>query len=351
LLNTIPPASASRAHASAALRTKLQVTAPAARPYTTARVRPLDARRGATSEPAVPALAETRLTIHCETSSAASTRGNDASCLHEHELHLIGAAPARLRVGNGIDEETHRFAPGTVVLLGPRLPHSLAFEHRPMHGAGNAGSLVLRFGDEPLRRGMELFPELRDAAPLLARARQGVQFVGLNEGIVSRLRRIEMLQGLARFAEFTVLLNELSQWSEYRLLADAAFTDDSLGEPGAATRIHKALDHIRDNYAEELSLAEVGAVVGMRENAFSRSFRRATGQTFTDFVIGLRVARACRLLASTRQQVSSICYEVGFNNISNFNRHFRRIKGMTPGEFRAGTQETQRPGAFATPAP
>jgi len=165
-----------------------------------------------------------------------------------------------------------------------------------------------------------------------------VHFVGLGEGIVSRLRRIEMLQGLARFAEFTVLLNELSQWSEYRLLADAAFTDDSLGEHGAALRIHKALDHIRDNYAEGLSLAEVGAIVGMRENAFSRSFRRATGQTFTDFVIGLRVARACRLLASTRQHVSSICYEVGFNNISNFNRHFRRIKGMTPGEFRAAAR-------------
>ena len=114
MLNTIPPASASRAHASAALRTKLQVTAPAARPYTTARVRPLDARRGTASEPAEPALAQTRLTIHCETSSAASTRGNDAtSCLHEHELHLIGDAPARLRVGSGIDEETHRFAPGT----------------------------------------------------------------------------------------------------------------------------------------------------------------------------------------------------------------------------------------------
>jgi AraC-like DNA-binding protein len=72
----------------------------------------------------------------------------------------------------------------------------------------------------------------------------------------------------------------------------------------------------------------------MRENAFSRSFRRATGQTFTEFVNGLRVARACRLLALTRQQVSSIRDEVGFNSISNFNRHFRRIKGMTPGEFR-----------------
>ncbi|SFP88879.1 AraC-type DNA-binding protein [Variovorax sp. PDC80] len=336
MLNTIPPASASRAHTPSAPRPKLPLPAVAPRPRGGARARALDARRNAAA--AAPEPADTRVTLHCESSPTSSARGQETNCLHEHELHLIGAAPARLRVGQGLDEETHRFAPGSLVLLGPRLPHSLAFEHHPLHGGGNAGGLVLRFGDEPLRRGMELFPELRDAAPLLARARQGVHFVGLGEGIVSRLRRIEMLQGLARFAEFTVLLNELSQWSEYRLLADAAFTDDSLGEHGAALRIHKALDHIRDNYAEGLSLAEVGAIVGMRENAFSRSFRRATGQTFTDFVIGLRVARACRLLASTRQHVSSICYEVGFNNISNFNRHFRRIKGMTPGEFRAAAR-------------
>jgi len=80
-------------------------------------------------------------------------------------------------------------------------------------------------------------------------------------------------------------------------------------------------------------------VVGMREHTFSRCFRRATGQTFTDVVIGLRVDKACRLLLSTRQHVSSICYEVGFNNISNFNRHFRRLKGMAPGEFRAIARE------------
>ncbi|NVM89888.1 AraC-like DNA-binding protein [Variovorax sp. SG517] len=298
--------------------------------------------------PAAPAQArgeasELSATVRCEAAAAPSAQAGAARCLHDHELHLIGAVPARLRIGIGADEETHSFAPGTVVLLGPRLPRSLAFEHRALPGgSGSGGSggigsggLVLRFSDEPLKRGMALFPELADAGPLLARARLGVQFVGLEAGTLARLRRIETLQGLARFSEFTALLNELAQWGDYRVLSGVALAGEGLGEDMQALRIHKALDHIRENYAEALSLAEVGALVGMRENAFSRSFRRATGQTFTDFVIGLRVAKACRLLASTRQHVSSICYEVGFNNISNFNRHFRRIEGMTPGEFRA----------------
>lgn len=286
---------------------------------------PTPARAGETSDISA--------TVRCEPATAPAAHASTTQCLHDHELHLIGTTPARLRIGSGADEETHSFAPGTVVLLGPRLPRSLAFEHRMQ--LGSDGGLVLRFSDEPLRRGMALFPELADAGPLLARARLGVQFVGLEAGTLARLRRIEALRGLARFAEFAALLDELAQWSDYRVLSGVALAGEGLGDDARALRMHKAIDHIRDNYAEDLSLAEVGAIVGMRENAFSRSFRRSTGQTFTDFVIGLRVARACRLLASTRQHVSSICYEVGFNNVSNFNRHFRRIEGMTPGEFRA----------------
>jgi len=330
LLNTMPLASMpiSRLHAKAALRT----------PRGPHGIDPTARRGGPMPAATVQADAlDSSATVHCEAAAAFSARRHDpASCLHDHELHLIGAMPARLRLGSGADEETYSFAPGTVVLLGPRLPRSLAFEHRAPPIIGTPDGLVLRFSDEPLRRGMALFPELGDVGPLLARARQGVQFVGLGMDTRARLRRIETLNGLARFAEFTALLNELAQWTDYHLLAGVVLVDETFDESGRALRIHKALDHIRDNYADELSLAEVGAIVGMRENAFSRCFRRTTGQTFTDFVIGLRVAKACRLLASTRQQVSSICYEVGFNNISNFNRHFRRIKGMTPGEFRAG---------------
>ena len=276
-------------------------------------------------------MSDANATVLCEEPSRFAGRGfGSGSCLHDHELHLIGSAPACLRVGSGASEETHTLAPGAVLLLGPLLPRTL----RPAYRAAPDDGLVLRFSDEPLRRGAVIFPELSDVGPLLSRARQGVHFVGLGAETLSRLRRLSTLHGLARFSAFTAVLNELAQWTDYRLLARTLVHADAAG-PGRAMHVQKALDHIRDNYAQPLSLSEVSALVGTSRTALSRSFRRATGKTFTDFIIGLRLAKACRLLTSTRQHVSSICYEVGFNNISNFNRHFRRLEGMTPGEFRA----------------
>jgi AraC-like DNA-binding protein len=74
--------------------------------------------------------------------------------------------------------------------------------------------------------------------------------------------------------------------------------------------------------------------LAMSESQFSRFFRKTTGNTFTDFVNRVRVNRACQLLMGSEQQITHICYEVGFNNVANFNRRFLEIKGMTPSEFR-----------------
>ena len=78
----------------------------------------------------------------------------------------------------------------------------------------------------------------------------------------------------------------------------------------------------------------MAAELGMSESRFSRFFRRATGNTFTDFVNRVRINRACQLLMETDRPVTHICYEVGFNNVANFNRRFLEIKGMMPSEFR-----------------
>ena len=80
--------------------------------------------------------------------------------------------------------------------------------------------------------------------------------------------------------------------------------------------------------------AQVAAELGMSESRFSRFFRRSTGNTFTDFVNRVRINRACQLLMESQRAVGHICYEVGFNNLANFNRRFLEIKGMTPTEFR-----------------
>lgn len=217
-------------------------------------------------------MSDANATVLCEEPSRFARRGfGSGSCLHDHELHLIGSAPACLRFGSGASEETHTLAPGAVLLLGPLLPRTL----RPAYRAAPDDGLVLRFSDEPLRRGAVIFPELSDVGPLLSRARQGVHFVGLGAETLSRLRRLSTLHGLARFSAFTAVLNELAQWTDHRLLARTLVHADAAG-PGRAMHVQKALDHIRDNYAQPLSLSEVSALVGTSGTALSRSFRRAT---------------------------------------------------------------------------
>jgi AraC-like DNA-binding protein len=86
--------------------------------------------------------------------------------------------------------------------------------------------------------------------------------------------------------------------------------------------------------ASQIFAAEHAEKLGMSESKFSRFFRKATGNTFTDFVNRVRISRACQLLMDTDQQITHICYEVGFNNVANFNRRFLQIKGIKPSEFR-----------------
>jgi AraC-like DNA-binding protein len=99
------------------------------------------------------------------------------------------------------------------------------------------------------------------------------------------------------------------------------------------------MDYITEQYTQDITLAEVAKRMNMTESRFSRYFRRVTGNTFTDFVNRLRVNRACQLLMDTDQYISTICYDVGFNNVANFNRRFLELKGTTPRDYRRQGQE------------
>ena len=97
---------------------------------------------------------------------------------------------------------------------------------------------------------------------------------------------------------------------------------------------HEVVNRITDQLAEPHSASAWAAELGMSESRFSRFFRKATGNTFTDFVNRVRISRACQLLMDTDQQITHICYEVGFNSVANFNRRFLEIKGIKPSDFR-----------------
>jgi transcriptional regulator GlxA family with amidase domain len=107
-----------------------------------------------------------------------------------------------------------------------------------------------------------------------------------------------------------------------------------VGNDAQLDQINAIVSRITENLAEPLSASELAQGLGMSESAFSRFFRRATGNTFTDFVNHVRINRACQLLMESDLLITNIGFDVGFNNIANFNRRFLDIKGMTPSEYR-----------------
>jgi AraC-like DNA-binding protein len=245
----------------------------------------------------------------------------------EYELHLITSTSGKAFVGDWIGP----FQPGHLVLCGPRLPHNWISFDIPEGGVAER-DLVIQFRHEPIEQAAASVPELAEAMPLLERARHGIEFFGMSERGREHWLSVKQARGLARFAAFCDFLADLTRCTDYRLLSNVQMQgeDDDAG----LEQINAIVDRITGDLAEPLLASAAAAELGMSESRFSRFFRRATGNTFTDFVNLVRVNRACQLLMETDRQVTRICYEVGYNNVANFNRRFREIKGMTPSEFR-----------------
>lgn len=245
----------------------------------------------------------------------------------EYELHLICASSGKVFVGDYIGQ----FAPGHLVLTGPRVPHNWVTIDSPEEGI-KVRDMVIQFTHRPLELLAAEISEMRTILPLLNRAVHGIEFFNLSEQAKERFIRIRDSSGLPRFIEFLALLGELAQSGDYQLLSTIPM--QSSDDDAALARISSAINFIVKNFSSQFSIKDLADELDMSERTFARMFRGATGNSFTDFVNRLRVNKACQLLMETERYVTNICYDAGFNNVANFNRRFLELKGMTPKEFR-----------------
>jgi len=245
-----------------------------------------------------------------------------------YELHFIIKSSGKLFVGDYIGD----FSPGNLVLTGPRLPHNWVSTSIPEEGIP-VRDMAIQFGHAPLESAAKHIPELREIMPLLERAKYGIEFFNISEQAERDFYRIRDTKDVSRFAHFLTLLGVLARSTSYRLLSSAqmqSFDDDT-----SLAQINTVFTYITDNYSDPISADMLSAKLGMSPTKFSRFFRKATGNSFTDFVNHIRINKACQLLMNTDKYVTNICYDVGFNNVANFNRRFLEIKGITPKEFRS----------------
>ena len=247
----------------------------------------------------------------------------------EYELHLIMASSGKVFVGDYIGN----FYPETLFLTGPNLPHNWISqvgedEVVPLR------DMLVNFTDEMLENASTVFTELKALTPMLERAQYGIEFrcAKTVRRAVDLMQAIADATGTTRLGHFLILLQLLADCDDYQLLSGV--TAGHLADEQTIDRTNRAVDYIFTHYARELTLEEVAAYMGMKPTYFSRVFKQATGRCFIEFVNRLRISKSCELLTDGEKAVTDVCFESGFNNISNFNRRFQQLKGMTPSHYR-----------------
>ena len=252
----------------------------------------------------------------------------------EYEVHLITVGTGRYIVGDRIDT----FSAGQLVLVGSNLPHHWISDLEPGETIPDR-DVVFQFHPQWINRCREVLPELSDVEPLLNKSARALEFTGRTASEGAReLELIGTTTGAERLQHIFGLLGILARApaSEHQTLAKAWLPP--LDDQYAADIIDRAFGYILDNLVSEVRLSVAADLIGMSESAFSKYFKRVTGQTFSDTVRKLRLAQAGKLLKETNLLVSSIYQRVGYTNLSNFNRQFRAEHGVTPREFRSRTR-------------
>jgi AraC-like DNA-binding protein len=247
----------------------------------------------------------------------------------EYELHLVTATAGRSHVGDYIGS----FGINDMVLVGPNLPHNWISDVPPDEIVSER-CLVLQFTAGFIDSCLALFPELRFLRAVLTDAYRGVRFpVSLAEQVRPLLTAMLTAQDARRLALFMEIAGLLGHESSREMLASIGFQPDPSAYLSAT--MNTVLRHIGCNFTSDLREADLAALARQSVSAFSRSFRRDTGMVFVQYVNSLRIELACQYLCQAELPVTDICYAVGFNNISNFNRRFLAAKGMPPSRFRA----------------
>lgn len=246
----------------------------------------------------------------------------------EYELHLIRHSRGHYMVG----DHAGRFGPGNLVLVGPNLPHVWFSDLDHADQVIERRDVVVQFRGEWLESLMRLCPELRRVETLIQDSERGVLFTGLEADTAAH--RLEAMGGqdeLVRVSTLIELLGRLTR-SDYHVLASPNYHLRRTGVHSG--QVDAILVYIHRHFNRHISMTAMARWQGMTPSTFSRFFKQATGDTFVAFVRRLRIDQACRLLLDPRYSVADICFMTGYSNLSNFNRHFRRLTGMTPREYR-----------------
>ena len=248
----------------------------------------------------------------------------------EFELLYISKSTGIRFVGDSVAN----FSPGDLVLVGAFLPHLWRndLDYYKEADTGKVKTIVLKFlanfiGEEAFK-----IPEFSGINQLLEQSKYGICFGrGTSKKLHNELIEIVDLSPAAQTIKLLDLLYRLSLATDKTILSS---TDMRQYAKAHSHRLDNVLKYISDNYANTISLNDISEIAYMTPSSFCRFFKKMTNKSFTQFLNEVRIRNASRLLIQEDLPISEICYKVGYNSHTNFNKQFKLIMGSTPKNYR-----------------
>ncbi|MDD2251205.1 MAG: AraC family transcriptional regulator [Candidatus Cloacimonetes bacterium] len=248
----------------------------------------------------------------------------------EYEIIYIVKSSGKRFIGKNIENYTD----GDLVLIGSFVPHMYRSDdvYHQNNKKLRVHAIIIQFAKDFFNHAIRYYPEFQKINHLLEESQYGICFNDKsNDNIRTKMWHALNLKGLNLLIECINILSLMSD-STKRLLNDES-ADNSFDKQYDDPRLIRILSFLHLKYTQPLSLSEIASVAGMNNTAFCRFFRSKTSKSCLQYINELRVNYACGLLLEGKLTMAQICFETGFNNISNFNRQFKKITKYTPSKY------------------
>lgn len=249
----------------------------------------------------------------------------------ECELNFIENAKGAQRiVGDSIEEIDEE---ELVLVTNPHLEHAWK-DYRNV--SKNIHEITIQFHPDLLTDTFLNKNQMISIRQLFRHAERGVAFSRESIAKVRPLLKTLTCENDSFYSliKLLIILHELSIDKGMRELSTGQFAANVMHQHSSDESLGRVMDYLSRHYSEVIRLSEVAEMVNMSESSFCRFFKQHTSKSFIDFLTDIRLGAASRALIDSSLSIAEIGYDCGFNNLSNFNRIFKKKKGVTPSEFR-----------------
>lgn len=248
----------------------------------------------------------------------------------EYELVLITKGHGKRMVGDNIN----RFEENDLVFIGPYTPHEWLCdpEYFTSSGGFKGEGLVVQFLYNFIGESFFEIPENSTLKKFLNGASRGYEFYGNSRRrIASLMLKMIRMNDFDRLQSLFSIFRMFVSTKEYYILSSPSFMESNY--PDENEPMQKALKYLLRNFHKKVLIKDLLEITNMSGSSFCTAFKNTYRMTFKDYLLSIRIGYACKLLTDSSQNISRAAYDSGFENISNFNRQFKKIKHITPSQF------------------